>query len=622
VKLKRLVIQNFLSVQNATLNLADKGLVSIDGSNEDKTGSDSNGCGKSSIINAILWCLYGNYGKDEAADDVVNSQAGKNCMVETYWREEGSKFASPCEYKITRYRKHSKHKNAVRVKMQIPGLKIETPEGTIAPEWTDITKAGAQAVQDQINQIMGASENVFRASCFAQQEDAIDIPGMTDKELKTLLESVLPLEDLTPLHQKAHKAVADHMDLIEGLKYSANKTSWQIDRFRSELKETLDLRLKYTKELDARTVGIANTIKAKRVAYGVALAMANKGTLVKDIAALVEERKAITDTDVGMASYRHMEALKAVKKLEDQIAAPNNNCSKCGQEVEDLSDYLARLNAELGIANAKVAELRDKAKVTSYNATIASDLDFRIESLRSKLAEANRSADAADRLKAEIRLLEGQKAPSGENPHTPTVTRLRGQLKAAIADKENYDAKLKEAYERLETLKAVELTYSPKGLRYHVLEKVAPRLTHDTNKYLNILTDGAISAVWSTVSKTSTGEFREKFSIEARMEGRSKFGLLSGGEKRKVRLACFFALQDLIASQATKHIDLWCGDEIDNALDGAGMERLMGLLNEKTKTKSTILVISHNELQEWIPNHATVTRKDGVSTIAGYLNAT
>jgi DNA repair exonuclease SbcCD ATPase subunit len=598
VKLSKLVIQNFLSVQNATLYLADKGLVSIEGINEDATGSDSNGCGKSTIINAILWCNYGSYGKDGGVDDVVNSKAGKGCFVLSEWREDSR------VYLISRYRSHPKYKHSVKVELN--GM--------------DITKAGAKAVQQQINEILGANETVFRASCFAQQENPLDIPALTDSKLKELLENVLPIEDLSALHKRATEEVVQQEKLVDKYKQELDLKTWQIDHNKQELKEALAARMKHIDEVDAKNAEIDKQIKFKNVARGIALGFSNKHDLERELHDLINEETEIGDSDYMFASYKHNEYEKLVDALKYQLDHPVNTCAECGQETEDLEKVKARIKYKLFEAEEERDKLRDKAKVVSHNYARRNHIKTKISAIEKQLIECDRNKEAADRLEAEISLLQGQKTTAGENPHTATVTRLRGFLKDAIAGHKDYTAKLKEASERLELLKAVQLAYSPKGLRYHILEKVAPQLTTATNKYLSTLTDGAIQAVWSTVSKTASGDYKEKFSIEAKMEGRSSFALLSGGEKRKVRLACFFALQDLIASQASKHIELWCGDEIDVALDPAGMERLMGLLAEKAETKSTILVISHNKMREWIPNYATVTRKDGISTITGYLN--
>jgi DNA repair exonuclease SbcCD ATPase subunit len=609
MKLNKLVIQNFLSVQDATLYLANKGLVSIEGDNKDKTGSDSNGSGKSSIINAILWCLYGTYGKDEAADDVVNSKAGKNCMVQSIWREPER------AYRITRYRKHSKGKNSVTVEM----IEMPMAQGE-SSEWRDITKAGAQAVQEQINQIMGADEQVFRASCFAQQENPLDIPAMGDKELKALLERVLPFEELTEQFNKARQLVLDQNVLVRKLRDEITMKMWQITKNTDDLAEAKRAFDGYTSDIEEKNKKIDLQIEAKKAAIAVAEVIAKDGPALKDkIELLRNQITELGDTDTAMLGYRIEDTGNKIAKLEKQLETIDI-CDSCGQSVDYPDTLFERLTTDIGALKEEQKRLESRLADATRNRIQKLSLSGELSKVIDQFQEAKYASEQIGRSEAEIRLLQGQKALIGSNPHAEAVERYAGFLEAAMKGKIQFQKQLKAAEERLAVLEGVQLTFSPKGLRYHMLEKVAPRLTADTNKYLKILTDGAIHAVWSTVTKIGSGEYREKFSIEARMEGRNKFGLLSGGEKRKVRLACFFALQDLIASRASKNIEIWCGDEIDEALDPTGLERLMVLLAEKTKNKSTILVISHNEMRDWIPNHATVTRVDGVSTITGYLN--
>ena len=98
-------------------------------------------------------------------------------------------------------------------------------------------------------------------------------------------------------------------------------------------------------------------------------------------------------------------------------------------------------------------------------------------------------------------------------------------------------------------------------------------------------------------------------------KGGKSFGLLSGGEKRKVQIASALALQDLVSRRATKPIDLFIGDEIDNALDPAGLERLMTILEEKARERGSVLVISHADLKDWIANVILVIKEGDVSRI-------
>lgn len=125
--------------------------------------------------------------------------------------------------------------------------------------------------------------------------------------------------------------------------------------------------------------------------------------------------------------------------------------------------------------------------------------------------------------------------------------------------------------------------------------------------------------MWSTLTESRTGELKEKFTIGVEKYGTGTFASLSGGEKRKVRLATTLALQDLVSSRATKPIHLWIGDEIDTALDPAGLERLMTLLEMKAREKGTVLIVSHHDLKDWVRDTVTVTMEGKSAKVEGVL---
>ena len=64
---------------------------------------------------------------------------------------------------------------------------------------------------------------------------------------------------------------------------------------------------------------------------------------------------------------------------------------------------------------------------------------------------------------------------------------------------------------------------------------------------------------------------------------------------------------------------LWIGDEIDDAVDDAGLERLMTVLEEKAKEKGTVLIISHNPIRDWVRQHVIVRKRGGLSEMEGVL---
>ena len=57
-------------------------------------------------------------------------------------------------------------------------------------------------------------------------------------------------------------------------------------------------------------------------------------------------------------------------------------------------------------------------------------------------------------------------------------------------------------------------------------------------------------------------------------------------------------------------------DEVDDAVDKSGLERLMVILEEKARERGTVLVISHNSLTDWIRDSLTMVKSpDGKSRL-------
>ena len=74
----------------------------------------------------------------------------------------------------------------------------------------------------------------------------------------------------------------------------------------------------------------------------------------------------------------------------------------------------------------------------------------------------------------------------------------------------------------------------------------------------------------------------------------------------------------MVASRSTKRINIAIWDEVFDALDETGIEKVIELLQELSEERSTILVVSHNpHLQSYFTNSITIQKKGGFSTLLG-----
>lgn len=603
MKLRELQIKNFLTFKEAQIFLADRGLVSIEGKNEDKRGANSNGSGKSNLMLAILFCHWGNIVKNTTADSVVNKQAGKNCMVRATWDDDG------VLYRITRYRKHSKMKNA---------MTVEKHDGV---DWVDITKAG-QLAQGQINEILGCDLPTFKASCFAQQNDLVDIPGMSDRELKTLLETTLPVEELEDLHIAA-KDIRDSLakglyELRVDVANSERLAKDSVERGRKAKQEHDDYEAE--RETKAAAQEAIIEIKQKQI-DSLKSELKNKADLENQIEAFQFRLDKLEPLHRPMYGLRTVLAAKKeqLRELRNQLITPTFTCGTCGTVLKTKEEVEEAIEKQINEKLKEIESFNKQYEECMKHLRVSLDIT-------EKQSEVKKQLHKHLALEADIKVLQDQidaakytHPASSVNPFLMLLDAYRKHFKEHTLKAATGAVKIKALEEKLEIAKAVADTYSPQGVRYFILESLTPYLNDRTNYYLDLLSDGSIKAKWSTVTRLGSGEYREKFSISIKQDDIEEYGGLSGGEQRKVKLACFFALQDLIAKRAEKPLQLYVGDEIDDALDTAGLERLMLLLEDKARSKSTILLISHNSLADWIPNQTFVIRKNKTSKVEGFL---
>ena len=595
-------------------------------------------------VDALSWCLYGKTARGVSGGDVVNKKAGKGCSVTLRINDSGT------EYIVVRERKNASTGTLVL--------------GKFVPAYVDLTKGTMAETQKAIEEIMGCPYEVFVATVYAGQEAMPDIPNMTDKQLKELIESVIGVEKLSDAYQKA----LDGSRTIEN-QYADEKRAYdsvceKIDLLNRSLTEAETRSENYLKEMTAEcevatkeyndyVVALKNAEdelskykKGKEVAE-VALEGVKKNldVLEKINKKLEQKNNELNNMarDVWSAENEYQRAgrlLEESKREEANIESRiGTKCSECGKVYtqDDLKDASEQAHAKTLKIASDCDEMRSKydsikidydKAVAAFNKVKTSipdarslyaqqnDLMEKIRACESKESEVSMFSKEAERKRNAIEELQ-EKIKKGDNPYSSEIEHLKEQLQS-LSEERDAKQKIVESLESgdLEVYKALKQVFGKEGVRQHVLDTVTPVLNDRTARYLNALSDGKLSAIWTTLSTTKKGEVKENFNIKvSNSVGGNSFASLSGGEKRKVRVACCLALQELVASRATKPIELFVADEVDHALDDAGVERLISVLNEKAYSCKTLLVISHNPLRNWIDNVIQVVKKDGYSTI-------
>jgi len=637
-----LSIKNFLTIGEAEIALDSRGLLLIQGQNDDDSSAKSNGAGKSSIVDALCWCLFGETARGVTGDAVVNDTAKKDCAVSVTLDDDGV-----C-YLVSRYRKHKVNKNQLMV-WQIPA----------AGSPIDLAKGTDKETQEVVLKILGCSLDVFKGAVYAGQEAMPDLPGMTDKNLKLLIEEAAGVEVLAEAYKEASTR-----SLVVEREFTVAQTALtslqarhgslnaelvimtaDMDIFEAGRKDKARLELAKIKPMQDEI----DLLKGRIIAFDEPALIAEQKKLeasLADHAAQAGELKKLTDAERAAADHVnigrtgtllkkdiHDKRTKALADIESQIGKPCGECGKayCAHDLEaakvmqqkqveaikkeivelatDVKTRIVTQATAAGAVEAFKATMTDVSVAMAEIGTILGTIGT-IQSLRRRVED----------FEANIVIVKAaaKRHLTDVNPWTKAVENKTADIGKTEADMATKTVECLALEEKKDIYASAAKVFGPAGVRAHILDTVTPFLNERTGEYLGALADGNINATWSTLSKTAKGELKEKFNIEVvNDKGAKSFAGLSGGEKRKVRLAAAMALQDMVASRATKPINIFIADEVDHALDEAGLERLMGVLEKKAKERGTVLVISHNSLSDWIDNVITVTKTGGTSNVAG-----
>jgi len=632
--------ENFLIIGSASVKLNNRGLTIIEGVNNDDTTSESNGSGKSSIVEAIYWCLFGDTLRSlEKSDDIVNSNIGKNCRVKLSFKEGGK------DYEVERFRKHSKYKN--NLYLTINGV--------------DSRGKDNKDTQRYIEDIIVVDKVTFAASIVFGQGYSKNLRRfgeLTDKEQKECLEKVLDLEIFSVAHnvtKRKFAALSSDLGKLEvnctnlANKYKSCKTNFESfkdkrDSFDSEKQEKLESIQAKISLIDSRVDGLKQELENF---IGVDLEDLQKEILelgeVKSSLGLRKEKliesyneKKVKLTTTYNSISKHIDGLCGRKEKLASEDLHGEECFYCGGRVLERTVRKAAEGIDFEIDDNKRSLSEVETKLRKLNKafkkrklSMEDDVDQINQLLILKNKEVLESTKANEKkieIKSSIKSLGDKRlllleklAEEGEreNPWTELVKENKEELERIKeehkVEKEAYDAK----HQELTHLEFWKKGFSRTGVRSFMLDRVIPFLNDKTNYYLGILTDGGVSVTFSATKVLGSGERRESFNVSVNNHKASQtYKGNSGGERRRIDLAIALAINDLIALRSGRSFNLVLLDEVFENVDETGSYYVIKVLEEIAKKKSSVFVITHQQsLSDYFHNRLLVERKDGQSYV-------
>ncbi|QIA28528.1 recombination exonuclease subunit 2 [Phage f2b1] len=619
------IAENFLSFERLVLKLSNRGIVLIEGTNLTSNKFKSNGSGKSSALEPLVYAIYDTTSKGIKSDEVINNKVGKNTAVILKGKQGKD------EYRIERYRKHKKHKNKVLLFLNDK----------------EITAKSTADTNKMIQAIVGIDYNTFVNSImFSQGSGAGRFAIATDKEKKEILENLVNLQVYADAQDIAKNRVRDKVAEIAAKDREEERLQWELSQV-DNLEQQDRQRYESTKASIEREEQDFEKVKEAMNNY-----INTTGQTIPDIISraekLKEQRDAIQSNVKNPHAQAVNEALNALNEVRNQqrqleyeksqqIEAykklmTNTNCPVCGSELDTShrDQEVARIKEKL---NQILLKMQPLAGQLSHWQAVHDEAHAQYMSIKE---EQDNIVNNYRQVSHQIDLLEREQQTysnylnnykSKLNTITVTLSKLREVPEPAPRDEERKaihekikavrDAKLslhKEKNQLEDTVKV----FSNSGVKSHVLDLITPFLNERANKYLGMLSGSDMELSFSTQTPKKDGEMTEKFDVKlTNAAGGDSYKSNSEGEKKRADLAIALALQDLVMSGAKGASNVVVYDEVFDALDSVGAENVVTLLRERQKEIGTIFVVTHNEtLKPLFEQVITVVKdKTGVSKL-------
>jgi DNA repair exonuclease SbcCD ATPase subunit len=567
-----------MSVGNATqaVDFDRRDLTLVLGENLDLGGDGSrNGTGKTTIINALSYALYGQALSNIRKDNLVNKTNGKNMLVSLDF------VVGTQEYRIERGRKPNVLRFYVNNKEQ---------------EITDDAQGDSRETQEAIEHTLGLSHDMFK-HILALNTYTEPFLSLKANDQRTIIEQLLGItllseraDAIKEQNRQTKESIQQEEFRIRAVQEANKRIEEQIEalRRRQQLwvtKHEEDIQKLQTALDELQKIDIDAEITAH-----------------KDHKTWEQRRKDINDlaTQISRTKLDLDREQKSIKKLEGELESlEDHRCHTCGQAFHDQKHQLVVENKQKDLATAR-AESQKHSQLLSDLETAHTSLGTlgkppRMFYDREEDAIHHRSSVAALQ-----KQLEDKRAET--DPYGEQIEDMQGQaLQVVSYDTLNELTRLQEHQEFLLKLLTSKDSFVRKKIIEQNLSYLNQRLTH----YLD------------RIGLPHTVVFQNDLSVSIEELGRElDFDNLSRGERNRLILSMSWAFRDVFESLYQPINVLFIDEMIDSGLDTQGVENSLALLKHMSRERhKSIWLVSHrDELAGRVENILRVVKENGFTS--------
>ena len=570
-----------MSVGAATqvVKLDQPGLTLVLGNNLDLGGEGSrNGTGKTTIINALSFVLFGDAITNIKRDNLINKTNQKNMNVTCEFEVNGH------SYRVERGRKPNH-------------FKFICDDQVVNEKDTDEAQGENRLTQDEINRIFGMSHGLFK-HLVALNTYNMPFLGMKPTEQRELIEELLGITQLSDkadrLKEQVRLTKADITNeeaRIDAVKKSNERIEETIRKFKIKSTAWQEDKEKQIKQLDQAINELKQTDIEQEIKQHKALVLWKEksqelNTLNKQLDYDVREEQSLETT---------LENLRG--ELADLEEAVCPTCKQGMHEVKDHEKIAANTKNNITHTEEKHIHIQKNMTHTKNRIQELGEIGPKPETFYEDMDKAYGHKQNLSSLQQDYDRLNAE-----ENPHTEQIETLQSKnIEELDYTMMNNLTKLKEHQEFLYRL----LTSKDSFIRKKIIDQNLNYLNSRLNMYLTEL--GLPHEVI----------FQSDLGVEITELGRElDFDNLSRGERNRLILGLSWAFRDIYESTNTPINLLFIDELIDSGMDTQGVESSMAILKKLTRERQkNVFLISHkDELTGRVNSIMNVVKENGFTS--------
>ena len=535
-----------------------------------------NGEGKSTILDALCFALFGKPFRNINKPQLVNSINGKNCVTTVEFAVSGK------EYKIIR---------AIK-----PNSFEIWCDGELLNQ--DAASRDYQKVLEQ--QILKLNYKTFTQVVILGSASFVPFMQLPSNQRRDVIEDILDIRVFSTMNTVLKTRMQETKDEINRTESALNLARERVANQQKTIKILLESRKDAVSAIEKKISDNEVSIQATNE---------NISVLVGSIATLktsIEDRKSvIEDIDKAKVLANKKSDKNADLTVTVDFFNSNDICPQCEQGIphEHKSSIIKQIQEELTQNQSNINELTTALAKLNERLETINTIQEQISDKNIDVSTANQTVTMLNKMNKEL-LNEMESTKNDTGNVDDEKSKLKTMAEEAIGLLNSKTA-LEEHRQYQELASSL---LKDTGIKTTIIREYLPVMNKLINKYLTAMDFYVHFELDETFTEKIRARYRDEFTYES----------FSEGEKMRIDLAILFTWRQIAKMKNSVNTNLLILDEIfDSSLDVAGTDYFLTLMNG-FDDKTNVFVISHKGDQLFDKFRSTIKfeKKNDFSIIA------